>query len=206
MNSSDFSWRTVMPTIGGLAPVLRSIYPPPAPRCHGVVFNAVAFGFCWGGTSTRPKRFLNTRWSASSAFDHSHWCVRRRLPSRNWTTLMQLHSSVGSCFRYSGQDVLCLMNRMHLLSPALIFSSSHWFFASILLIFRPSPMSQFLSQKLEHHPLSHCNEWKFSATKVLKKPGEGEVDCIGELNRPRLPQGYWPAPPVTFCCRERLTW
>jgi hypothetical protein len=48
-------------------------------------------------------------------------------------------------------------------------------------------MSQFLSQKLGHQPLSHWNQWKFSVTEVLKKPGEVEVDFIGELNRPWLP-------------------
>jgi hypothetical protein len=34
---------------------------------------------------------------------------------------MQSHSSVGELFPYSGQDVLRLMNRMQLLSPALVF-------------------------------------------------------------------------------------
>jgi hypothetical protein len=51
------------------------------------------------------------------------------------------------------------------------FSSSHWLFASILLILRPSPMSQFLSHKLGHQPLSHWNQWKFSVTKVLRMQG-----------------------------------
>jgi hypothetical protein len=47
-------------------------------------------------------------------------------------------------------------------------------------------MSQFLSQKLGHQPLSHWNQWKFSGTMVRKKRAEVEVDFIGKLNRPRL--------------------
>ena len=92
----------------------------------------------------------------------------RRLPSRNWNDLDAIALQCRGVVSVLRAGCLVPHEQNAAAVSCSYFSSSHWFFASIVLMPRPSPMSQFLSQKLGHQPLSHWNQWKFSVTKVLR--------------------------------------
>jgi hypothetical protein len=74
-------------------------------------------------------------------------------------------------------------------------------------------MSQFLSRKLGHQPLSHWNQWKFSATQVLRIQG-GEEGPLPKSFSPGFAdlreqdfrrQRNVLSSGVTFCWLQRLT-
>ena len=98
----------------------------------------------------------------------------RRLPSRNWNDLDAIALQCRGVVSVLRAGCLVPHEQNAAAVSCSYFSSSHWFFACIVLMLRPSPMSQFLSQKSGHQPLSHWNQWKFSVTKVLRIQGEEE--------------------------------
>ena len=93
------------------------------------------------------------------------------------------------------------------------FSSSHWLFRSNLLILRPISHVPIPASKFGTSALSHWNQWKFSATKVLRIRGREQgpipksfspsfadfAEQDFQKTRNVLPSA------VTFCQLQRLT-